>query len=143
MKKLILLIILAGASFASYSQSCAQSCDRKSCGPEGTKKAEAAVITTMRTNLMGVIDKMSKSTLTFDDRVKGMKIEKGTTDDESLFFISQAAASIRYELLTRVDPARVVASLKEYRPAASSNKQQMVASLQQEIKLLTAQAELL
>jgi hypothetical protein len=141
MKTLIVLILLAVCSFATYSQSCAQSCDKKSCGPEGTKKEEAAVISTMRSDLQTVITKMSKSSFSFDNQLKGMTIEKGTSDDESLLYISQAATSIRYELLNKVQPSKLLASLKDYKPSASSTKQQMVANLKKEIHLLAVQAE--
>ena len=141
MKKLIILIIVSVTSFGAYSQSCAARCDKKSCGPEGTKKEEAAVITTMRTDLQTVITKMSKTSFAFNDQLKDMTIEKGTSDDESLLFISQAAASIRYELLNKVETSKLVASLREYKPSASSTKQQMVANLKKEIQLLATQAE--
>ena len=141
MKKLIVLILVAVTSFASYSQSCAQSCDKTSCGPEGTKKEEAAVITSMRTDLQTVITKVSKSSLPIDNQLKNMTIEKGASDDESLLFISQAAASIRYELLNKLESAKLVASLKDFKPSVSSNKQQMVANLKKEIQLLATQAE--
>lgn len=141
MKKLIVLILVAISSFGVYSQSYAQTCDKKSCGPEGTKKDEAAVITTMRTDLQTVITKMSKSPHSFDDQLKDMTIEKGASDDESLLFIAQAATSIRYELLNKLEQSQLTASLKDYRPSASSNKQQMVANLKKEIQLLAVQAE--
>ena len=52
MKKLFILILLAGIPFLSSAQSCdktaAASCDKTSCGPEGTKKGEAKVITPAR-----------------------------------------------------------------------------------------------
>ena len=140
MKKLILLIILA-VSYGSYAQSCEQTCEKKSCGPEGTKKEEAAVITTMRNDLQTVIVKMSKSSLAFDNQLKGMTIEKGASDDESLLYISHAATTIRYELLNKIASSKLVASLKDYKPSASSTKQQMVANLKKEIQLLAAQAE--
>jgi len=141
MKKLIVLILIATTSFASYSQSCAQRCDKKSCGPEGTKKEEAAVITTMRTDLQTVIKKISKSSFAFDNQLKEMTIEKGASDDESLLFISQAATSIRHELLNKVESTKLVTSLKAYKPSVSTNKQQMVANLKKEIELLATQAE--
>ena len=142
MKKLIALVILVAASYASYAQSCSQTCDKKSsCGPEGTKKEEAAVITTMRTDLQTVITKMSKSPVAFDHHVKDITIEKGSSDDESLFYISQVATTIRYEFLNKIESSKQVALLKEYKPLASSTKQQMVANLKKEIQLLTAQAE--
>ncbi|HZI25162.1 MAG TPA: hypothetical protein VFD46_08805 [Chryseolinea sp.] len=141
MKKLIVLILLAVCFFATYSQSCAQSCDKKSCGPEGTKKEEAAIISTMRSDLQTVITKMSKSSFSFDNQLKEMTIQKGTSDDESLLYISQAATSIRYELLNKIEPSKLLASLKDYKPSASSTKQQMVANLKKEIHVLAAQAE--
>jgi hypothetical protein len=137
MKKLIALIVLAVSSYTMY----AQSCDKKSCGPEGTKKEEAAVITTMRDELQSVISKMSKSPVGFDSQLKAMTIEKGASDDESLLFISQVAASIRYELLNKIEASKLVASLKEYKPSVTATKQQMVANLKKEIGLLAAQAE--
>jgi len=142
MKKLIMLVILSIAFYASYAQSCSQTCDKKSsCGPEGTKKEEAAVISTMRTDLQTVITKMSKSPVAFDNQLKDITIEKGTSDDESLLYISQVATSIRYEFLSKLESSKLVASLKDYKPSASSTKQQMVANLKKEIQLLAAQAE--
>jgi hypothetical protein len=141
MKKLLILFLIAMAPQFIAAQSCAQTCDKKSCGPEGTKKEEAAVIKTMRTELQTVVAKMSKSTLAFDNQFKDMTIEKGESDDESLLYLSQAATSIRYELLNKVDRSKQVAALKEFKPGAPSNKQQMVANLRKEIQALTTQAE--
>lgn len=140
MKKLFVLILLSTVLQFSWAQSCAQSCDKKSCGPEGTKKAEAAVITTMRTDVQTVLAKMSQSKV-FDKQVADMKIEKGESDDESLLFLSQAVTAIRYELTSKLDDSKQIAALKEFKPASSSSKQQMVASLKKEIQLLATQAE--
>jgi hypothetical protein len=141
MRKLVVFILLSVSSYFAAAQSCAQTCDKKSCGPEGTKKEEAAVITTMRSDLQTVITKMSKSSLAFDNQLKALTIEKGTSDDESLLYLSQAATSIRYELLNKIESSKLVSSLKDYRPSASTTKQQMVANLKKEIQLLAAQAE--
>ena len=141
MKKLLVFTVLLVSSYLAPAQACAQTCEKKSCGPEGTKKEEAAVITTMRTDLQTVIAKISKSSLAVDPQIKEMEIEKGASDDESLLFISQAVTSIRYELLSKIEPSKLVASLKEYKPSASSTKQQMVANLKKEIQLLASQAE--
>ena len=137
-----MLVILSIAFYASYAQSCSQTCDKKSsCGPEGTKKEEAAAISTMRTDLQLVITKMSKSPVAFDNQLKDITIGKGASDDESLLYISQVATSIRYEFLNKIESSKLVASLKDYKPSASSTKQQMVANLKKEIQLLAAQAE--
>lgn len=146
MKKLLILVVVAIAPYFVAAQSCTPSCDKtcdkkSSCGPEGTKTEEAAVITTMRTDLQTVITKMSKSSLSFDQRVKGMKIEKGTTDDESLLFLSQAATTIRFELLNKIESARMTASLKDFKSGTAVTKQQMVANLKKEIQVLATQAE--
>ena len=146
MKKLLTLVVIAIAPYFASAQSCTPSCDKTcdkktSCGPEGTKKAEAAVITTMRTDLQTVITKMSESSLAFDQQVRGMTIEKGTTDDESLLYLSQAATTIRFELLNKVESSKMTASLKDFKPGTAANKQQMVANLKKEIQVLTTQAE--
>jgi len=141
MKKLFVLILLSAILQFSWAQSCAQSCDKKSCGPEGTKKEEAAVIKTMRTDVQTVLTKMSKSNVSFDKQVADMQIEKGESDDESLLFLSQAVTAIRYELTSKLDASKQIAALKEFKPASSSSKQQMVASLKKEIQLLASQAE--
>jgi hypothetical protein len=160
MKKLIILILVAFSSYATYAQCektcvkicdrpcdkpcdrpCDKPCDKTACRMEGASKAEAAAITTMRNDLQTVITKMSKSSLTIDRQLKDMTIEKGASDDESLLYISQAAASIRYELLRRIEPAQLVASLKDYKHSASLTNQQTVADLKEEIQLLAAQAE--
>jgi hypothetical protein len=146
MKKLIILISIAIAPYIVSAQSCAQSCNptcdkKSSCGPEGTKKGEAAVITTMRTDLQSVIGKMSKSSTAFDQQVKQMTIEQGANDDESLLFLSNAATTIRFEMITKVDRSKMSASLRDYKPATATTKQQMVANLKKEIQLLATQAE--
>jgi hypothetical protein len=145
MKKLFILILIAGMPSFSNGQSCdkslSSSCSKTSCGPEGTKKAEAAVIGSMRTDLQGVVTRMSKSSLSFSKEVSEMEIEKGTSDDESLLFISQAVNAIRFELMNKIDPSKLIASLKEYQPARFSTKQQMVSALKKEIQMLTSQAE--
>jgi hypothetical protein len=84
---------------------------------------------------------MSTSSFAFDNQLKEMTIEKGASDDESLLYISQAATSVRYELLSKIESSKLVASLKEYTPSAAATKQQMVANLKKEIQLLAAQAE--
>jgi hypothetical protein len=137
MKKLITLIALTGLSYFSFSQSC----DKKSCGPEGTKTEEARVITSLRADLQAVVNKMSQSSVSFEKEISQMEITKGANDDESLLFISQAASTIRYELLSKVEPAKIISSLKEYKPANSSSKQKMVSSLQKEIQILASQAD--
>ena len=141
MKKLLILIVIAFAPYFIAAQSCAQSCDKKACGPEGTKKEEAAVIKTMRADLQTVVTKMAKSDLAFDTQLKDMTIEKGANDDESLLFLSHAATTIRYELLNKLERSQLVPSLKEFKPGAASSKQQMVANLKREIQVLTSQAE--
>lgn len=135
MKKLLFFMAIAIAPQLVW----AQSCDKKSCGPEGTKKEEAAVISSMRTDLQTVINKMSTSSVAFDQQVKDMEIEKGSSDDESLLFISQAATTIRFELLSKVESSRIVSSLKEFRPVAATTKQQMVVNLKNEIEALAMQ----
>jgi hypothetical protein len=145
MKKLFILILIAGIPFFSNGQSCdkaaSTSCSKTSCGPEGTKKDEAAIIGSMRSDLQEVVIKMSKSSLSFDKRVSEMKIEKGSTDDESLLFISQAVNAIRFELLNKIEKSKLIASLKDYQPSGFTTKQQMVSALKKEILTLTSQAE--
>lgn len=136
MKKLFILII-TGIPFLST----AQTCEKTACGPEGTKKEEAVVIITLRTDLQSVITRMAQSSLSFDKQVSELKITKGSSDDESLLFISQAATSVRYELLSKVTPSKLVSPLKEYKPGTFSTKQQMVSGLKKEIQLLASQVE--
>jgi hypothetical protein len=137
MKKFFILVALTGISFLSA----AQACDKTACGPEGTKKEEAVAITTLRTDLQSVISRMSQSSLSFDKGISEMKITKGASDDESLLFISQAVTSVRYELLNKLESSKLISSLKEYKPAPFSTKQQMVSGLKKEIQLLASQAE--
>ena len=145
MKKLFILILVAAGPFLAEAQSCdktaSSSCDKTSCGPEGTKKGEAKVITSLRADLQSVINKMSQSSVGFDKQVAELALVQGNNDDESLLFISQAATVIRQELLTKLDATKLIASLREYKPSTFTTKQQMVASLKKEINLLVHQAE--
>jgi hypothetical protein len=145
MKKILILLFVAALPYFSYAQSCSPStgaaCDKTSCGPEGTKKGEAKVITSLRTDLQSVINKMSKSAAGFDKEVAEMTIAQGTNDDESLLFISQAASFIRAELTSKLDDAKLIASLREFKPKIFSTKQQMVSALKKEVEVLANQAE--
>jgi hypothetical protein len=141
MKKLFILIVIASASHFTYGQSCTPSCEKKSCGPEGTKREEAAVISSMRTDVQTVLEKMAKSPISFDRQIAAMKIEKGQSDDESLLFLSQAVTAIRYELLNKIESSKLIAALREYKPSSYSTKQQMVMSLRKEIQMIASQAE--
>jgi hypothetical protein len=142
MKKLFMLLTFVGVSFLSFAQTGDKpACDKTSCGPEGTKTAEAKSITTLRSDLETVITKMAKSTVPFDKNVSSMKITKGSTDDECLLYISQAATSVRHELVSKLEPSKLIPSLKKYEPIIASNKQQMMASLKKEIEVLADQAD--
>jgi hypothetical protein len=142
MKKLFFLIILAGSFILATAQSTDKaSCDKTACGPEGTKTAEAKSITTLRSDLEAVITKMSKSSLPFDKNISTMRVTKGNTDDECLLYIAQAATTIRYELVSKVEPSKLVPSLKKYEPVIAANKQQIMASLKKEIEILASQAD--
>jgi hypothetical protein len=154
MNKLFILITLFAVSYVSYAQeakstctksacdkSCCDkpSCCKSSCGSDGTKKADASVITIMRNDLETVIAKMSTSSISFNKEIAELKIEKGTCDDECLLNISKAASTVRYELLNKVEPSRLTASLKNFKPGNFSNKRKMVSGLKKEIELLTTQ----
>jgi hypothetical protein len=141
MKKFFIVLVIVGSPALLAAQSCApQSCDKTACGPEGTKKKEAAVITSMRNELQVVIAKMLKSPHAFDRSVAEMKIEQGTNDDESLLFLSQAASTIRFELVSKLSPD-LITSLKDFKPSGATTKQQMVSALKKEINILASQAE--
>jgi hypothetical protein len=161
MRKFIILITLAVSTYATYAQSCTKSCtpscaepctktcnerctktcDKQVCEKERSKTAEAALISSMRSDLQTVIEKASKSSVAFDSQLKEATIEEGTNDEESLLYISRVAASIRSEFLNKVESTKLMASLKDYTPSPYSTKQQMVANLKQEIQLLATQAE--
>jgi hypothetical protein len=145
MKKLFILIAITAVSFYSVAQAdkadAKASCEKSSCGPEGTKKEEAAAITTLRSDLQTVITKMSKSSMVFDKQIADMTIAKGSSDDESLLYISQAVASVRFEFLNKIESSKLVSSLKEYKPSSFSTKQQMMSGLKKEVQILASQAE--
>jgi hypothetical protein len=143
MKKLFIIVLLAGIPLLSSAQSSdkASSCEKTSCGPEGTKKGEAKVITSLRTDLQSVISKMSTSSVPFDKEVAAMTVVQGSNDDESLLFISQAVTTIRYELLNKIESSKLIVSLRDYKPSSFATKQQMMSSLKKEIEILANQAE--
>jgi hypothetical protein len=114
-------------------------CNPSSCGPGDTKTAEAKVITSMRSDLQSVIDKMAKSGKGFSQEVTNLQIEAGATDDESLLLIYQSAAFIKTELAAKLRTDELLPRETTTKPAA--NKQQLVASLQKEIKALITQVD--
>lgn len=116
-------------------------CSPSACGPGDTKKGEAKVITSMRSDLQAVIDKMAKTSNGFSEDVTGLRIESGANDDESLLFIYQSASIVKNELASKLQADQLLQALKEPSIQPSANKQQLVASLQKEIMLLTSQVD--
>jgi hypothetical protein len=141
MKKLIMFIILAMAAYASSAQSCDPGCCKKTCEPDGAKK-ETASISKLRSDLQTVITKMSKSSLAFDKRVTDLTVKNCVCDEAGLCYLSKIVTSIRHELVEKIEPSKLVVSLKEC-DHASQPEQQTLASLKKEVQLLTAQADLL
>jgi hypothetical protein len=144
MRKYIAIAIWVALFFNAatlVAQEKKQGCNPSSCGPGDTKTGEAKVITSMRSDLQSVIDKMAKSDKGFSQNVTGLQIESGANDDESLLFIYQSASLVRTELITKLQADQVLPVLKETSIQPSANKQQLVASLQKEIKLLVTQAD--
>ena len=145
MRKYIVITIcvaLLGLHTATaIAQEKKEGCNPSSCGPGDTKKGEAKAITSMRSDLQSVIDKMAKSDKGFSHQVTTLQIEAGATDDESLLFIYQSASFVRTELTTKLPTDQLLPVLKETPTKPSTNKQQLVASLQKEIKALTTQVD--
>jgi hypothetical protein len=141
MKKLIMLVVLAVAAYASYAQTCNPLCCKKTCEADKAKK-ETASISTMRSDLQTVITKMSRSSMAFDKQLTDLTVKNCVCDEEGLRYLSTVATSIRREFVQKVDPSKLVASLKEH-GRASLPEQQTLAGLKKEIQLLSAQADLL
>jgi hypothetical protein len=141
MKKLIMFVILAVAAYASPAQSCDPTCCKKTCEPDHAKK-ETASISTLRSDLQTVIIKMGKSSLDFDKQVTDLTVKNCVCNEEGLRYLSTVASSIRHEFVAKIAPAKLVASLKEG-GHASQPQAQTLASLNKEVQLLAAQADLL
>jgi hypothetical protein len=141
MKKFIMLVILAVAAYASPAQSCDPACCKKTCEPDRAKK-ETASISTLRSDLQMVINKMSKSSLAFDKRVTGLTVKNCVCDEEGLRYLSTIATSIRRELMKKIESSSLVGSWKAG-DLAPQPEQQTLASLNKEVQLLTAQADML
>jgi len=140
MKKLIMLVILAVSACVSYAQPCDPGCCKKKC--DLSKVKETTSISTLRSDLQMVITKMSQSSLAFDKQVTDLTVKNCVCDEEGLRYLSIVATSIRREFMEKIQPAKQVGSLKTHSLAAQP-KQQTLASLQKEVELLTAQANLL
>ncbi len=84
---------------------------------------------------------MAKSDKGFSQDVTGLQLEAGTNDDESLLFIYQSATLVRTELTTKLQADQLLPVMKEISMKPSANKQQLVASLQKEIKALSTQVD--
>lgn len=141
MKKMLILLAILLVSGIGYSQSAAQKpgCDKTACGPEGTKKGEAVAITTLRSDLQKVMTSLAQSGLGFNAELVEATISKGTSDDESLLFISQYATAIRLEMIEKLKPSTVMPEMKSYHPTMASSKQQLMTALKQEVQLLANQ----
>lgn len=139
LKPIIVAAILVLGIANSISAQSKPGCDPKSCGPDNTKVAEARVITDLRAKLQASIVALGKSSLSFSPELVKFTIPKGTSDDESLLFITQAAAKVKAELLARVPSNKITTELRELQEPLASNKQQMLLHLKKEIEILSAQ----
>ena len=142
MKKYIVIAISVTVLFNAatlVAQEKKPGCNPSSCGPGDTKTGEAKVITSMRSDLQSVIDKMAKSGKGFSQDVTNLQIEAGANDDESLLLIYQSATFIKTELASKLQADELLLTETTMKPA--TNKQQLVASLQKEIKALITQVD--
>jgi hypothetical protein len=143
MKKTLIFFLVAmvmGVAMELNAQT-KPGCNPSSCGPSGTKTEEAKAITDMRQDLQVVISKLAKSGTTINEQIIATQISQGSTDDESLLYIYQTAFSLHTELIAKVNAAKLLPELKSNTLQPSSNKQQLVANLKKEIKLLADQVE--
>lgn len=149
MKKLFVLVALSAVSYLTQAQTPAcdpsackdkPACEKPACCEKScSAKSGSASINAMRSDLQTVIAKMSKSSVSFNDEVVSMEI----ADEACIVKLCKAASTVRNELVTKVDPSKLNASLKNYKPGKSSNERKMASGLKKEIELLTAQVEML
>ncbi|ELR70216.1 hypothetical protein C900_03901 [Fulvivirga imtechensis AK7] len=114
-------------------------CEPKSCGPDNTKVAEAKVITELRSELETVIMSMKNSSIFFSTEITSFEVPAGSSDDESVLFIAQAAAVVRAELVERLPESILMHELRHFRPDPASSKQQVLKNVKIEVSLLTEQ----
>lgn len=140
-KRFLIFSFFVLLTVAAFGQSESKaSCNPQSCGPGGTKTEEAKVIKKMRSDLGVAISKLTKFGA-LNEQMANMEISIGANDDESLLFIYQSVVSIHSELVRKFPSDKLLPELKNHVLQPSSNKQQLVASVKKEIKLLNDQAE--
>jgi hypothetical protein len=137
---IVALTLLAVGSALAQAES-KPSCNPQACGPAGTKTEEAKAITGMRSDLQAVLTKLATTNVGVNEQLTGTEISKGSTDDESLLFIYQSAFSVHSELVSKVPSDKILPELKNHDLQPSANKQELVATLKKEIKLLNKQVE--
>jgi len=133
--------LIALSISASAQSDLKPACNPKSCGPESTKTEEAKVISGMRNDLQMAVGKLAKLKIGSNQGWSNTKISKGENDDESLLFIYQTAFSVHAELLAKLDSEKLLPEFKSYNWEPIGNKQQLVAILRKEIKLLNDQVD--
>ena len=134
---LVLFVVMAADQGWSQSKS---GCEPKSCGPDNTKISEARVVTELRSELQSVITSMAGSSVLFSPVVTSFEIARGSSDDESVLFIAQAAAFVRAEFVKSLPVGTLMAEVRDFRPVPASTKQELLLNLKAEVQLLTEQA---
>ena len=132
-----MFIIVAVSAYASHAQSCVPGCCKKTCE---AAKTETASVSSLRSDLQTVITKMSQSSWGFDKQVTDLTLKNCVCDAEGLRYLSTVATTVRRAFVEKIEPSKLVASLKDQ---ASPSSHETLAGLQKEIQLLTAQADLL
>lgn len=142
MKHMFKFLLAGMLFFGAVESAMAQSkpgCDPKSCGPDNTKVEEAKVITDLRDQLQSAINKMGSSSYAFDKGIKTYQIPKGSSDDESVLFISQTITCVKRHLKATLPEEKILIELKEGNPALTESKQQVIAQIKKDILFIEKQ----
>lgn len=144
MKKKMNVMLFFALLLSGLTNALAQTppvCKPSSCGPGNTKTEEAAVITDLRKEVEFVMAKMAESKIAFDKDVTGFQIPKGSSDEESLLFLSQTLGMLRGEMRFKIPSEKVSADFINYNPKPVKSKQELLVNLKKETALLKAQVQ--
>ncbi|MGF1639066.1 MAG: hypothetical protein ACFCUU_18465 [Cyclobacteriaceae bacterium] len=148
MKQVLLIIMLAAATFSVYGQSnskacCANNpgCEPSACGPSGTKVEESKAVSELRTKLQLQLQRLEKSSYIANSEFQKYEIPKGNNDDESLVIIMQTINAIKAELLRNVPQDRIILDKNNTLTALPESKRHAMIYLNNETQLLTEQIQ--
>ena len=138
MRKIIVLSMMLLSGTAVVAQTGA-SCQPTSCGPNGTKKTEAAVITKLRSEILALQGDIQKKELKVKFEMATEQELKKASDGESLLVMASHLWQLHVALSNAIPTNHVDEDFQNLKFNLRSSGAQLVSDLAQNLRIMKKQ----